>query len=49
MDHALQLLRSIEVLLLLKQEDVASEGNTANGLAVQSAGSSVDTRAIDFC
>lgn len=49
MDHALQLLRSIEVLLLLEQEDVAGNWNAANGLAVQSAGSSVDTRAIDFC
>ena len=37
MHHALKLLRSVEVLLLLEQEDIAGQGETANSLAVSSS------------
>jgi hypothetical protein len=39
MYHALQILGSVESLLLLEEEHIAGYGNTANGLAVGSASS----------
>jgi hypothetical protein len=37
MHHAFKLLRSVEMLLLLEQKDIAGQGETANGLTVSSS------------
>jgi hypothetical protein len=44
MYHALEVLGSVESLLLLEEEDIAGNGNTANRLAVGSVKLLAQTR-----